>query len=271
MQIITAFCQTTEGCPRPAPAARHKSPIPTPSSQARCLLLRQKSIDQFLPIRFFLGPQYRTQDRAAVIHKEGGGDGGDVRQQGVIEGFVEQQVGVIGAGIADEARRFVQRRLVRAFHHIADDADDLEVRRVIFAGQLAQVRHLAEAGVAVGGPDVDHGQLGLGEDLLRDGAAVHIHSFKGDGVRAGRSWGGIARGGVLGFAAAAGQQSRFIVFSSEFYSKSYGGTLPKRIGGASIAWENSPCREQFEYKAGNRRREGGRCGTRTVRYHRFMK
>ena len=91
------------------------------------------------------------------------------------DGIVSQQVQIVRPRLLDQA---FHERLVLALHHIADDADELELRRVILRRQLAQPRHLAEAGVAVGRPYIDHGEFRLGEDLLGNGVPIQICSLK---------------------------------------------------------------------------------------------
>ena len=84
---------------------------------------------------------------------------------------------IIRSGFLNQA---FHKRLILPLPHIADNADDLELRHVIFFSQLAQPRHLAEAGVTVGRPYIDHGELGLGENLLGNCVSIQICSLKSD-------------------------------------------------------------------------------------------
>lgn len=72
------------------------------------------------------------------------------------------------------------------FHHIRQDAHQLELSRIGLLRQLAQAGHFAQAGRAIGAPDIHHGQLCPTKDFLRNRFPVQVGGRKGRDGRHGR-------------------------------------------------------------------------------------
>ena len=67
---------------------------------------------------------------------------------------------------------------IGALHQITDDANQLEVRGIIFIRQLRKLRHLPQAGIAIGRPHIDHREPGLREDVRGYHVPLHILPFE---------------------------------------------------------------------------------------------
>ena len=72
----------------------------------------------------------------------------------------------------------VLRKVAVGVQHVGHKAHDAHALILVLRRQLAQVRHLLDAGPAEGGPHVDHGQRVAGEDPLVHALAVQVRGGK---------------------------------------------------------------------------------------------